>query len=193
MVLIFILAGSPECPLSNEVWYYTQHKETVKWHQICWETSCFLTTQGLFCFCSAHWCSPGVCIPPSSFWSVTQSFLWAHQATIPHMKEDSNTFHMTPITIILSSKIVIFQCQSPYKSDSPRISWSVTRRPGRGCSPTFVKVATHLMKAAAAATVVIYGDGLNDHSQVGRILKASWGRSDEQQQGQNSPNLEMEL
>ena len=120
MVLIFILAGSPECPLSNEVWYYTQHKETVKWHQICWETSCFLTTQGLFCFCSAHWCSPGVCIPPSSFWSVTQSFLWAHQATIPHIKEEVNTFHMTPITEISIDEKVNFESQSPYYPIVPR-------------------------------------------------------------------------
>ena len=37
------------------------------------------------------------------------------------MKEDSNTFHMTPITLIFIHKIVIFQCQSPYKSNSPRI------------------------------------------------------------------------
>ena len=84
-----------------------------------WDTSCFHPTQPLFCFCFAHWRSPGVCIHPSSFWSANQSFPWASQATIPHMKEDSNTFHMTPITLIFIDKIFIFQCQSPYKSNSP--------------------------------------------------------------------------
>ena len=109
------------------------------------ETSCFLPTQPLFCFCFAHWRSPGVCIHPSTFWSATQSFLWAPQAIIPLVKEDSNTFHMTPITLIFIDKIVIFQCQSPYKSNSPRIGieggteikkiifWQVAYKLQNGC------------------------------------------------------------
>ena len=46
------------------------------------------------------------------------------------MKEDSNTFHMTPITLIFINRIVILQCQSPYKSDSPRITHSAKTKYG---------------------------------------------------------------
>jgi len=97
-----------------------------------WTPSVFTQLKDCFAYCFAQWCSPGVCRYASSFWSVTQSFLWAHQATIPHMKEDSNTFHMTPIIIILISKIVIFQCQSPYKSNSPRIYFVALKSQERG-------------------------------------------------------------
>ena len=60
---------------------------------------CFL----LFCFLFWLSCS-GVCQHPPSFWSVTQSLLGAYQAAIPHLKEDSNTFHTTPIACILYYK-----------------------------------------------------------------------------------------
>ena len=60
---------------------------------------CFL----LFCFLFWLSCS-GVCQHPPSFWSVTQSLLGAYQAAIPHLKEDSNAFHTTPIACILHYK-----------------------------------------------------------------------------------------
>ena len=60
---------------------------------------CFL----LFCFLFWLSCS-GVCQHPPSFWSVTQSLLGAYQAAIPHLKEDSNTFHTTPIACIFHYK-----------------------------------------------------------------------------------------
>ena len=47
--------------------------------------------------------SPGVCQHPSSIWSVTLPVLKAYQAAIPHLKEDSNTFHMTSKTLIPGS------------------------------------------------------------------------------------------
>ena len=47
--------------------------------------------------------SPGVCQHPSSIWSVTLPVLKAYQAAIPHLKEDSNTFHMTSHSLIPGS------------------------------------------------------------------------------------------
>ena len=40
----------------------------------------------------------------STFWDGAQPLLGADQATIPHMKEDSQSFHMTPIAQIFLVK-----------------------------------------------------------------------------------------
>ena len=47
----------------------------------------------------------GVFQHPSSFWSVTQSLLGVYQATISHVKEDSNTFHMRHGSMIFTKWI----------------------------------------------------------------------------------------
>ena len=46
----------------------------------------------------------GVCQQSLTFWSVTQPLLGSYQTAIPHLKEDSNTFHTTPIACILHYK-----------------------------------------------------------------------------------------
>ena len=67
------------------------------------ETSCFHIKAWLFCLLLCTLSSPGVCQHPSSFCSVTLSLLGAYQAAMSHLKEDSNTFHMTSNTLILGS------------------------------------------------------------------------------------------
>ena len=62
----------------------------------------------------------GVCKQPSLFWSVTQSHLGAHQITISHVKEDSNTFHMTSNTLMFINEILIFWHHSYLKQSRPR-------------------------------------------------------------------------
>ena len=47
--MILISAGSPESPLSDEVWKHTQLKEQAKWQAEGWGTSSFHPTQALFC------------------------------------------------------------------------------------------------------------------------------------------------
>ena len=63
----------------------------------------------------------GVCKQPSLFWSVTQSHLGARQVTISHVKEDSNTFHMTSNTLMFINEILIFWHHSYLKQSRPRI------------------------------------------------------------------------
>ena len=67
------------------------------------ETSCFHIKAWLFCLLLCTLSSPGVCQHPSSFCSVTLSLLGAYQAAMSHLKEDSNTFHITSNTLILGS------------------------------------------------------------------------------------------
>ena len=47
---------------------------------------------------------PGLNQVTSTFWSVTQSLLGGEQATIPHLKEDSQGFRVTPISEIFLGK-----------------------------------------------------------------------------------------
>ena len=68
----------------------------------------------------------GVYQRASTFWSITQSLLGAYQASISHMKEDSNTFHMAPNSQKFTSQILIFWPNSYSYSSMPR-----TYYPGR--------------------------------------------------------------
>ena len=70
----------------------------------------------------------GVCKQPSLFWSVTQSHLGAHQITISHVKEDSNTFHMTSNTLMFIYEILIFWHHSYLKQSRPRIVFDSDRQ-----------------------------------------------------------------
>ena len=58
-----------------------------------------------FAYCLAHWRSPGVCILPSSFWSITLKCLDADQSTIPNMKGDILSFHMRHRSMICSKRL----------------------------------------------------------------------------------------
>ena len=62
----------------------------------------------------------GVCKQPSLFWSVTQSHIGAHQITISHVKEDSNTFHTTSNTLMFINEILIFWHRSYLRQSRPR-------------------------------------------------------------------------
>ena len=58
-----------------------------------------------FAYCFALSCS-GVDQHASSFWIVSQSPLGGEQATIPHLKERSQGFHLSPKTTIVVSDFV---------------------------------------------------------------------------------------
>ena len=58
-----------------------------------------------FAYCFAHWRSPGVCILPSSFWSIALKCLDADQSTIPNMKGDILSFHMRHTSMICSKRL----------------------------------------------------------------------------------------
>ena len=95
-------------------------------------TPCFHLSQ-LLLFCSLFLltCS-GVFQHSFTFWSVIQSLLGEYPATISHMKEDSNTFHMTSNTIIFIWRISLFWLESYSKWGMPRISRvRVLLAPGR--------------------------------------------------------------
>ena len=84
----------------------------------------FHVKTGLFCLLLCIVSTSGVCKHPSLFWSVTQSLLGVYQATISHVKEDSNTFHMTSNSLMFINQILIFWLNSlstPPKNDSAYI------------------------------------------------------------------------
>ena len=58
-----------------------------------------------FAYCFALSC-PGVDQHASSFWIVSQSPLGGEQSTIPHLKERSQGFHLSPKTTIVVSDFV---------------------------------------------------------------------------------------
>ena len=58
--------------------------------------STFKTTINFVLFCG-FLSGAGVKQISSTFWAATHSPLLAEQATIPHMKEDSQSFHINPI------------------------------------------------------------------------------------------------
>ena len=121
-VLIFISAGSPEYPLSNEVWWPAQLQRTAKWQAENLENSHFHIKTGLFCLLLRTLSTSGVCQHPSSFWTVTQSFFRVYKSTIYHVREDSNTFHLTSISIIIIRRISLFWPESYSKWGMPRMS-----------------------------------------------------------------------
>ena len=65
----------------------------------------FIPLKQCFAYCFAHWRSPGVCILPSSFWSITLKCLDADQSTIPNMKGDILSFHMRHRSMICSKRL----------------------------------------------------------------------------------------
>ena len=65
----------------------------------------FIPLKQCFAYCFAHWRSPGVCIQPSSFWSITLKCLDADQSTIPNMKGDILSFHMMHRSMICSKRL----------------------------------------------------------------------------------------
>ena len=65
----------------------------------------FIPLKQCFAYCFAHWRSPGVCILPSSFWSITLKCLDADQSTIPNMKGDILSFHMMHRSMICSKRL----------------------------------------------------------------------------------------
>ena len=60
----------------------------------------------------------------STFWDDTQSLLGGEQATILHLKEDSQGFNMTPIGKFFFGKIGLIQALSPSKSGPPRMVYN---------------------------------------------------------------------
>ena len=120
-VLIFISAGSPEYPLSNEVWWPAQLQRAAKWQAENLENSHFHIKTGLFCLLLRTLSTSGVCQHPSSFWTVSQSFFRAYKSTIYHVREDLITFHLTSISIIFIWRISFFWLESYSKWGMPRI------------------------------------------------------------------------
>ena len=56
----------------------------------------------------------------STFWDGTQSLVEGDHATIPHLKEDSHSFHMTPNAKIFITKIGLLQANSHSNPAKPR-------------------------------------------------------------------------
>ena len=56
----------------------------------------------------------------STFWDGAQPLLGADQATIPHMKEDNQSFHMTPNAQIFISEITLIKANYTFKGVAPR-------------------------------------------------------------------------
>ena len=65
----------------------------------------FIPLKQCFAYCLAHWRSPGVCKQPSSFWYITLKCLDADQSTIPNMKGDILSFHMSHRSMICSKRL----------------------------------------------------------------------------------------
>ena len=57
----------------------------------------------------------------STFWSVTQSLHGGEQATIPHMEEDSQSFHMMLNAQIFISEITLIRANYTFICVAPRI------------------------------------------------------------------------
>ena len=57
----------------------------------------------------------------STFWAATQPLPRAKRATIPHMKEEMQDFHMNPMAEIFVGKIALFSALSQSKDGAPRI------------------------------------------------------------------------
>ena len=56
----------------------------------------------------------------STFWDGTQSLLGGEQATILHLKEDSQGFKMIPFGEFFFGEIGLIQALSPFKPGPPR-------------------------------------------------------------------------
>ena len=65
---------------------------------------------------------PGLNQVTSTFWSVTQSLHGGEQATIPHMEEDSQSFHMIPNAQIFISEITLIRANYTFICVAPRIN-----------------------------------------------------------------------
>ena len=63
---------------------------------------------------------PGLNQVTSTFWSVTQSLHGGEQATIPHMEEDSQSFHMIPNAQIFISEITLIRANYTFICVAPR-------------------------------------------------------------------------
>ena len=70
-----------------------------------------------YCFCLSCACLNQV---TSTFWSVTQSLHGGEQATIPHMEEDSQSFHMIPNAQIFISEITLIRANYTFICVAPR-------------------------------------------------------------------------
>ena len=64
---------------------------------------------------------PGLNQVTSTFWSVTQSLHGGEQATIPHMEEDSQSFHMIPNAQIFISEITLIRANYTFICVAPRM------------------------------------------------------------------------
>ena len=56
----------------------------------------------------------------STFWAATQPLPRAERATIPHMKEEMQGFHMNQISEIFFGEKALFSALSQSKSAAPR-------------------------------------------------------------------------
>ena len=54
----------------------------------------FITLKPCFAYCFAQSGPAGVCMHPSSLWSIILQCLGGYQSTIPHMKGDIHSFNM---------------------------------------------------------------------------------------------------
>ena len=70
---------------------------------------------------------PGLNQVTSTFWSVTQSLHGGEHATIPHMEEDSQSFHMIPNAQIFISEITLIRANYTFICVAPRRSRPLIR------------------------------------------------------------------
>ena len=64
----------------------------------------------------------------STFWAATQPLPRAERATIPHMKEEMQGFHMNPISKMFFGEIALFLALSQSKGAAPRTHITVYKR-----------------------------------------------------------------
>ena len=65
----------------------------------------------------------GVYQMSSTFWAVTHPLPRTERTSIPHLKEDSLGFPMTPNALIFFGEITLFSAQSTSKPEAPRRIW----------------------------------------------------------------------